>query len=318
MDVEPVRVVPRLVERVWGRRDLSPWCADIPQSPGLAIGEAWLTDTGCEVEGGGTLGDLIGRDANWLLGDAAGRPPILAKMLFTAAPLSVQVHPTDAAARSTGTATSGKNEAWHILEADTDAAVWVGLLAPATPAQLRMAAADGSVMKLLRRHLVHPGNTVAVAAGTIHTIGAGLVLLEIQDPVDVTYRLYDFGRPRPLQVEEALSVANLHASQVQAQGDAAATATMGGCVLARAPRFVAERHEVGGGLAVQPDGARYHILVPLAPGVLLDGRELRPGAAALVPAHGRAAVLTGAERAPVAVLHPGPAPTSCLTKQPSG
>lgn len=314
MDIEPVRVVPRLVERVWGRRDLGPWYADLLKPHGLAVGEAWLTDTDCEVEEGGTLGDLIGRNGSRLLGDGAGQPPILAKMLFTAAPLSVQVHPTDAAARSTGIAASGKNEAWHILEADTDAAVWVGLLAPATLAQLRMAAADGSVMKLLRLHLVHQGDTVAVAAGTIHTIGAGLVLLEVQDPVDVTYRLYDFGRPRPLQVEEALAVADLHAAQAQ---DDTIT-TIGSRVLARAPRFVAERHEVGGGLAVQPDGARYHILVPLAPGVLLDGRELRPGAAALVPAHGRAAVLTGAERAPVAVLHPGPEPTSCLTKQPSG
>lgn len=318
MDVEPVRVVPRLVERVWGRRDLGPWYADLLKPHGLVVGEAWLTDTDCEVEEGGTLGDLIGRNGSRLLGDGAGQPPILAKMLFTAATLSVQVHPTDAAARSAGIAATGKNEAWHILEADADAAVWVGFLEPVTPARLRKAVTEGSIMGLLRRRQARPGDTVLVPAGTVHTIGTGLVLLEVQDPVDVTYRLFDFGRPRPLQVEEALAVADLGAAQAQAQDGTAMSAPVDGHVLARAPRFVAERHEVGGGLAVQPDGARYHILVPLAPGVLLDGRELGPGAAALVPAHGRAAVLTGAERAPVAVLHPGPEPTSCLTKQPSG
>ena len=171
-------------------------------------------------------------------------------------------------------------------------------------------------MHLLCRRKVQPGDTVLVAAGTVHTIGAGLVLLEVQDPVDVTYRLFDFGRLRPLQVEEALAIADLGAAE--AQDGTAISVSADGSILARARRFVAERHEVGGWLAVQPDGARYHILVPLAPGVLLDGRELRPGAAALVPAHGRAAVLTGAERAPVAILHPGPDPTPCLTRQASG
>lgn len=316
MSTEPVRIFPRLVERVWGRKDFGPWYAGVTRPDGAAVGEAWLTDAGCSIEGGGTLGDLIDRDPPRFLGSAAGLPPILAKMLFTAAPLSVQVHPTDAAALSTGIATSGKDEAWHILEADADAAVWVGFLKPVTPAQLRRAVTDGSVMGLLRWRQARPGDTVPVAAGTVHTIGAGLVLLEVQDPVDVTYRLFDFGRLRPLQVEEALAVADLGAAE--AQDGTAMSAPADGSILARARRFVAERHEVGGCLAVQPDGARYHILVPLAPGVLLDGRELRPGAAALVPAHGRAAVLTGAERAPVAILHPGPDPTPCLTRQASG
>ncbi len=316
MNAEPVRVIPRLVERVWGRADLGSWYADIPRPHDVPVGEAWLTDAGCEVESGGTLGDLIGRDPVWLLGDIARQPPILAKLLFTSAPLSVQVHPTDAAARSMGIAASGKNEAWHILEAGADAAVWVGFLTSVTSARLRKAVTDGSVMDLLCRRKVQPGDTVLVAAGTVHTIGTGLVLLEVQDPVDVTYRLFDFGRPRPLQVEDALAVADLNAAQLQ--DGTTTTTSAGGRVLAQAPRFVAELCEVGSGLVVQPDGARYHILVALAPGVLLDGQELRPGAAALVPAHGRATVLTGAERASVAILHPGPEPSSCLTRQPSG
>lgn len=277
------------------------------------MGEAWLTDVGCEVEGGGTLGDLISYDPARLLGDTARQSPILVKMLFTAAPLSVQVHPTDAAAWSDGEV-SGKNEAWYILEADANAAVWVGFLAPITPAGLRAAVVDGSVMSLLHRHPVRPGDMVPVPAGTVHTIGAGLVLLEVQDPVDVTYRLYDFGRARPLQVEEALAVADFGAAPEL--DDTVAATSAGRRVLACAPRFVAELCDIGDGLVTTPDGARYHILVPFATGVLLDGVELRPGTAALVPARGRAVILSGGGTASVAVLHPGPGPTPCLSRLP--
>lgn len=310
MESGPVRIVPRLVERVWGRDDVGAWYGGGVQPGDAPLGEAWLTDVGCEVEGGGTLGALIDGDRAGLLGDSAGSAPILAKLLFTSAPLSVQVHPTDAAARSSGVAATGKNEAWHVLEAAPDAAVWVGFSAPLTPKRLRAAAADGTVVALLRRQSVHAGDTVSVAAGTVHMISAGLVLLEVQDPVDVTYRLYDHGRPRPLQVEEVLSVADLGAAG--APGDAATAP--GGPLLASAPRFAMERHDVGGGLVLRPDGRRYHLVVPLAPGVLLDGRELPRGTAALVPARGRPAEIFGPSDAPVAVLHAGPGLSPCLSE----
>lgn len=121
-----------------------------------------------------------------------------------------------------------------------------------------------------------------VPASTVHAIGAALVLLEVQDPVYVTYRLYDYGRLRPLQVEEALTVANLDAASKPEANPA--DWFPDGCVLARAPRFIAERHTIGQGLTLQPDGRRYHILVPLAPGVLLNQRELRREVTALMPA----------------------------------
>lgn len=317
MEADPLRIRPGLVERVWGRTDLETWYG-APQQHAAPLGEAWLTDVGCEVEDGGTLGARIDAEPARMLGDAAGLPPILAKLLFTAAALSIQVHPTDAAARSSGIAASGKNEAWLVLDANAGAAVWVGFTAPVTPARLRVAVADGSVLELLRQINVQPGDTVQVPAGTVHAIGAGLMLLEIQDPVDVTYRLYDYGRPRPLQVEAALAVANLAAARVP---EAAANTTdqfPGGSVLARAPRFIAERRVIGQGLTLQPDGRRYHILVPLTPGVLLDGRELRYGVAAFVPACGRPVTLGGPEQASVAVLHAGPGLTTCISTPPSG
>ncbi len=316
MDADPLWIVPRLVERIWGRTDLDAWYGDAALQHTAPLGEAWLSDMGCEVEGGSTLGSRIEADRTGMLGDAAGSSPILAKLLFTAAPLSIQVHPTDAAARSSGVAASGKDEAWLVLDAVPDAAVWAGFTAQVTPARLRAAIVDESVLTLLRQIKVQAGDTVQVPAGTVHAIGAGLVLLEVQDPVDVTYRLYDYGRPRPLQVEEALAVANLDAASTPAANPA--DWFPDGRVLARAPRFIAERHTIGQGLTLQPDGRRYHILVPLAPGVLLNQRELRRGVAAFVPASGRPVTLGGTERASVAVLHAGPGLTSALSTLPAG
>ena len=167
MSSEPVRIVPRLVERIWGRIDLGDWVDGSAQTGCDPVGEAWLTDRSCEIEGGGTLGDLIDGDRAGTLGGTPGSAPVLAKLLFTAAPLSVQVHPTDAAARSSGVAAFGKNEAWHVLEAASDSTVWVGFKAPITPERLRAAAANGVVLPLLRSRLVHVGDTVQVRAGMV-------------------------------------------------------------------------------------------------------------------------------------------------------
>lgn len=295
-----MRIIPTLIERIWGRRDLRPWVDSAPTGVGSFIGEAWLSDVNCEIETGGTLGD-------YLLRCHAGRtgPPLLAKLLFTSAPLSVQVHPTDAAARTSGILASGKDEAWHILEAAPGAQVSIGFHQPVTAATLRAASADGTVLSLMRQHAVRIGETLFVPAGTVHAIGAGLVLLEVQDPIDVTYRLFDYGRPRPLQLDEALSVADLGSSRVVI-GTATNVVRQ---TLTVAPRFVLERLAVADGITLQPDGGREHILVPLANGVTLDGHALARGTAAFVPATGDAVRVAGAA---IAVLHPGPGPSPCL------
>ncbi|MBR0648667.1 mannose-6-phosphate isomerase [Roseomonas terrae] len=294
------RIIPRLVERIWGREDLDGWAPAAQPAAGKVIGEAWLTDIACEVETGGTLGAVMAR------GQADRRaPPLLAKLLFTSAPLSVQVHPTDVAALASGTLPSGKDEAWHVLEAAPGALVWIGFGQPVTAGTLRAAAKDGTVLSLMRQHVARIGETLLIPAGTVHAIGAGLVLLEVQDPIDVTYRLFDYGRPRPLQADEALSVADLGVSRVvigTATGAARQTLTTG-------PRFVLERLAVPAGVALAPDGSREHILVPLADGATLDGRALARGMAALVPATGDAVRICGAA---IAVLHRGPGPSPCL------
>lgn len=294
------RIIPKLVERIWGRKDLDGWVSAAQSPAGRSIGEAWLTDIGCEVEAGGTLG------AATACGQAArAAPPLLAKLLFTSAPLSVQVHPTDAAAHASGTLASGKDEAWHILEAASDARVWIGFRHPVTANAVRVASTDGTMLSLLRQHTARIGQTLLIPAGTVHAIGAGLVLLEVQDPIDVTYRLFDYGRPRSLQADEALSVADLGVSRVAigtATNAARQTLTVG-------PRFVLERLAAAGGFTLTPDGGRDHILVSLADGVTLDGRGLARGSAAFIPAGGDAVRVTGTA---VAMLHPGPGPSPCL------
>lgn len=300
MTQTPSRIVPLLVERIWGRRDLGGWVSASRGGAHGPIGEAWLTDMACEVETGGTLGALLARDQ-----PGRSTPPLLAKLLFTSGILSVQVHPTDAAARASGTLASGKDEAWHILETTEDAQVWIGFQQPVTAGTLRAASADGTVLSLLRQHAARVGDTILIPAGTVHAIGAGLVVLEVQDPIDVTYRLFDYGRPRALQVEEALSVADLGASRAVihvATHAARETVAVG-------PRFVLERLDAPAGVTLHPDGNREHILVPLADAATLDGRALARGTAVLVPAVGDAVRIAGAA---VAVLHAGPGPSPCL------
>lgn len=138
---------------------------------------------------------------------SAVSPSLLLKLLFTNQPLSIQVHPDDAYAQSTGQP-NGKTEAWYVLSAAPEAKVALGLKRRLSPEQLRRAIDDGSISDLVVWHAVHPGDIISVAAGTIHAIGAGLVIAEIQQRSDTTYRLFDHGRGRELHTESALAVAN--------------------------------------------------------------------------------------------------------------
>lgn len=133
--------------------------------------------------------------------------PLLAKYLFTGENLSVQVHPDDKQARSRGFA-SGKAECWFILDAEPGAVVGLGLRQKVTTDQLRCAAMDGSINELIAWRPVAAGDFIEVPPGTIHAIGAGISLLEIQQNSDVTYRLYDYGRGRQLHLDDGIAVAH--------------------------------------------------------------------------------------------------------------
>ena len=173
----PRKLSRKFVERVWGTTLLEPWYPNQPTK----IGEVWLE----------TVDD----------------PPLLVKFIFTCEALSIQVHPNDEQAKQAGHA-RGKTEMWVVLRADPAATIGVGLRSAVTPDQLRAACESGDVERLLDWKTARAGDAILVRAGTIHAIGAGVVLCEIQQNSDVTYRLYDYGRPRQLHLDEGMKVAH--------------------------------------------------------------------------------------------------------------
>jgi mannose-6-phosphate isomerase len=172
-----------LLPKIWGVADLRPWsnAADT----GATIGELWYERSD----------------------PATASPSLLLKLLLTRQPLSIQVHPDDAYAESIGLP-NGKTEAWYILRAAPEAKIALGLRQRISSAQLRLAIEDGSIADLVDWRPAHTGDTTSVAAGTIHAIGAGLVIAEIQQRSDATFRLFDYGRGRELHVENALAVSD--------------------------------------------------------------------------------------------------------------
>ncbi len=173
----------QLVRKPWGSADLRPW-SDVDHD-GVPIGELWFQRTD----------------------KSAPNPVLLLKLLFTTQPLSIQVHPDDAFAQSIGLA-NGKTEAWYILSATPDAEVAIGLKRLLSPAELRAAIEDSSIVGMVQWRPVQRGDVYSVPAGTIHAIGAGVVLVEIQQRSDATFRIFDYERQRDLHVENALAVAN--------------------------------------------------------------------------------------------------------------
>jgi len=203
----------QVVRKPWGVADLRPW-RSIDGSH-EAIGELWF--------------QRVDKDAP--------RPALLLKLLFTSEPLSIQVHPDDAFARGIGLP-NGKTEAWYILSAAPGARVAVGLKRHLTPQELRASIRDGSIASLTQWRAVAKGDVIFVPAGTIHAIGAGIVLAEIQQQSDATFRLFDYGRRRELHEDNA--VAASEAGPVRAQPDPRRL-TAARTVLVASQHFVLER-----------------------------------------------------------------------------
>jgi mannose-6-phosphate isomerase len=203
----------QVVHKPWGSTDLRPW-SEI-HCDGGAIGELWYERA-----------DV-----------SAPTPSLLLKLLFTTEALSIQVHPDDAFAHSIGLP-HGKTEAWYILSAEPGAQVAIGLKRPVTAPQLRVAIKDGSIHDLVQWRPVAQGEVVFVAAGTIHAVGPGLVIAEIQQRSDTTFRLFDHGRTRELHVDNGVAAA--HAGPAVRQ-IAPKPITAARTLLVTSPYFVMER-----------------------------------------------------------------------------
>jgi mannose-6-phosphate isomerase len=213
----PLRLTPSLREKVWGCTRLEPWFPD----SSVPIGEAWY------------LGD---RDL-----------PLLVKLLFTSERLSIQVHPDD----GEGVA-KGKTEMHHILQAEAGAAIALGFRRPITRDRLREACITGEIEQLVNWFPVKAGETYFTPAHTVHAIGAGIVLCEIQQNTDITYRLWDYGRPRERHVDQAVPIADtgVHPGAIRPAG-----LGHGHNLLVRSRHFVTEEIclEPGGTFAPAPE-----------------------------------------------------------------
>jgi mannose-6-phosphate isomerase len=210
--LSPFRIEPRFVSRVWGYRDLRPWFDYVAE--GAPVGEVWLTGDECRVASGPhtgkSLAQLFAETPEALLGLEAlsSDSPILIKVIFAREKLSVQVHPDDVLAQKYGNP-RGKTECWYALAAEPDAEVAAGLKHGVTLEQVRAGISDGTLEKSLQALPISAGDMVFVDAGTVHAIWPGSILLETQQNCDITYRMYDYGRPRELHIEKSLEAMRL-------------------------------------------------------------------------------------------------------------
>jgi len=222
----------RIVEKPWGRTDLPPPFA----CDGRRVGEIWF------------------------------EPPralesLLVKYLFTSERLSVQVHPPGP---------QGKDECWFVVEAEPGAELGLGFLEDVSPARLREAALDGSIEQLLAWYPVEAGEFIYIPAGTVHAIGGGLTVIELQQNSDITYRLYDYGRPRELHLDRGLAVAHCGRHDPGLRRKLPAS---GAVTLASGPYFALSRVEGSPtGEACAP-----LLVVPLHGSVEIAGEPVQPG-----------------------------------------
>ena len=241
---------PKVVEKVWGRTDIGPPFA-VPAEG--RVGEIWFEPP-------------------------PEMPELLVKYLFTSENLSVQVHPSDLDAPS---GHRGKEECWLVLTAEPGAQLAVGFRSDVTSDAMHTAALDGSIENMLAWRAVSPGDFVYLPAGTVHAIGAGLTLIEVQQNSDVTYRLYDYGRPRELHVEAAVGVAEgaVHPDELRRS-----LPDRGHVQLVDGPHFRLER------LDGVPDadtrarfGERALLVIPMLGDVAIDKCAFGPGSCVLAP-----------------------------------
>ncbi|MGA2512507.1 MAG: type I phosphomannose isomerase catalytic subunit [Candidatus Limnocylindrales bacterium] len=267
LDQHLLPLEPQYRERVWGGQTLR--AADPP------IGEAWIAFGPSRVAGGRlagrTLDELVAGYGPALLGTAVedrfgGRFPLLVKLIDPAAWLSVQVHPNDEQARRiVGPREFGKTEGWYFISAKAGAQVMVGIEPGVDGTELAAAMREGRILEVAHRLVVQDGDALLIPAGTLHALGPGLLLYEIQQASDTTFRIYDWDRPpsagRRLHIEEAaevtLPVGPAELKHPRVSGETAASLAIG------CPYFNLDLIRVspaGGPLAADTAGRKFHVV----------------------------------------------------------
>jgi mannose-6-phosphate isomerase len=292
----PLLLKPFFSPRPWGARDLSPIYTEFPGKDSEPIGESWLTGDQCVVANGPlagkTLDQLCKQYGLELVGETApqaDRYPLLMKFLFPTDTLSVQVHPDDEGAQKLGQP-CGKTECWYVLDAKPGAKIGLGLKPGTTREQLKRAIEDKTAENLLNWIDVRKGEMYYVDAGTVHAIAGGSILVETQQNSDTTFRLYDYGRPRELHVDQGIGATKevTHAGKVL-DGKPP--------VLVASPYFVVEKFRLTKGqtFELQADEAA-QALVAVAGGGVIEALGSAPvsfarGEAVVIPASVKSAIV---------------------------
>ena len=321
--LRPFRLAPFFSPRIWGFEDLSPWF-DL-KTPGDPVGEAWLTGDQCKADTGPLAGqrldEIVRAYQSELLGENYVAPtfPLLIKVLFPREKLSVQVHPDDAMAQRYGDP-RGKTECWYALDAQPGAAVALGIKEGAGPEKIRASILDSTLEDYVEQVPVQKGDMVYVDAGTVHAIGPGVILLETQQNSDLTYRMYDYGRPRELHVDLSIEAMRLHTRA----GKVTPVAENSHVKLIDVPYFRVDRFTLeASGKGALPDsnsdGGRFNDRAQVL--FVADGEvrlfadsspeepiELKRCQVAIIPAHGGPWCLSTSGRAEVIRMTPQPGP----------
>jgi mannose-6-phosphate isomerase len=302
-NLSPILTDRKIVEPIWGGSSLAAWL-DLPAPRPERLGETWQVYDHNRITfgpgAGGTLAELVQSQGAAIVGTRTVERygadfPLLAKFLDANDRLSIQVHPDDAYAHTQEAATGfhGKTEAWYILHAPAGATVTYGLQRASSREEFAAAIRDGQVEELMGELPVAPGDVVFVPAGTLHAINAGIVLFEIQQKSDLTYRVYDYnrrdaktGQLRELHLDRALDVSDFAPA---ADGKIAPLALAPGRdLLIACPYFALERWSLGGPLSATTDPGSFEIITTIKGGARLswpdESLDLRRGDSVVLPA----------------------------------
>lgn len=307
----PLLFQPEMKERVWGGRALEQFGLELPEGP---IGEGWMIGDHPNGTTKVVNGELAGLGLDQIreqygkeffgskgFSEKNGRFPLLIKLLDCQDDLSVQVHPNDHYDRLPQ-GELGKTEMWYILDAKPGAKIIYGLNDGVTREQLAQAIEENRILDCLREVSVEAGDSFYIPAGTVHALGAGILVAEIQQNSDSTYRLYDYnrlgldGKPRELHIEDSLNVIAYEGS-----GSSFMKTDLPGSnewlTLARSPFFITEKGKVEQSWALQSTAESFiiHIICD-GTGTIqwADGEQaVKPGECYLIPAHLGEYKLTG-------------------------
>jgi mannose-6-phosphate isomerase len=275
---EPTRIAPVFSPRPWGVRSLAPLFAEKTRLS-EPIGEAWLSCVDSQIATGPYAGETLGGAWHDMAVEWRGTRlasykefPILVKFLFPNEKLSIQVHPGDdyAAAHEQAAGGRGKTEMWYVISAEPGAQLLLGFKPGVNKEQFVSALGSIALESLLAAHAVHAGDTFLVPAGTPHTIGPGMILCEVQEYSDLTYRIYDYGRvdaqgkPRDLHLDKALAVLNFgFATGGKLSPLSLKSPDVNAMLLCACPYFATERLEFAERCDFPADPERFQLLTIL-------------------------------------------------------